>query len=297
MEECHFFIKKRVENNHMSQEVELTCPTCQIFKKINIPVAIFLQKKFGTIKIQVPPGAVCREHQFIAFVDTKGIVRGYERIDLLMSLPTEEIKESDKDKELTLKTIIRKYGLYGVFSLLHAKIFDYPAYIIKDKGSEETPIKLNEFLDKNLPEKYRAQTFKIKFLDEISYDKIRVKEKNALLIDAQQNILQTPWEEKLKFEESMLKKALVIIDDHEQLIIIQQDIANFIKEAELAINILERVKEIYKEDLIDEISSQLRMPKINKSRLNLIKDFIGQRYSEKLAKRIKNKVQEFLNLL
>jgi len=289
---------KSMEKDDMSKEVELTCPTCQTFRKIKVPAAIFSQKKFGTIKIQVPPGAVCREHQFIAFVDTKGIVRGYERIDLLMAVPTEETKEADnKDKALTLKQLIRKYGLYGVFSLLHAKIFDYPAYIIKNKESEDTPIKLNEFLDKNLPEKYRAPTFKIKFLDETSYDKIKVKEKNALLIDSQQNILQTPWEDKLKFEESMLKKALEIIDDNEQLIIIQQDIAKFIKEAELAKTILEGVKEIYKEDLIDEMATQLKMPKINKYRLNLIKDFIIQRHSDKLAKRIKNKVQEFLNLL
>ena len=290
---------KSVKKDQMTKEVELTCPTCQTFRKITVPAAIFSQKKFGTIKIQVPPKAVC-EHQFIAFVDTKGIVRGYERIDLLMSMPSEEAKEGkgpEKDKELTLKKLIRKYGLYGVFSLLHAKIFDYPAYIVKDKGSEQSSIQLNEFLDKNIPEKYRDQTFKIKFLDETSYDKIKVKEKNALLIDSQQNILQTPWEEKLKFEESMLKKALEIIDDNEQLIILQQDIAKFVKEAELAKSILERVKEIYKEDLIDEMANQLKAPKINKYRLNLIKDFISQRYSEKLTKRIKNKVQEFLNLL
>jgi len=289
---------KSVEKNQMSQEVELTCPTCQAFKKITVPAAIFSQKKFGTVKIQVPPGAVCKDHQFIAFVDTKGIVRGYERIDLLMTMPSEETKETDKDKEeITLKKLIRKYGLYGVFSLLHAKTFDYPAYIIKNKGSEETPTKLNEFLDKCLPEKFRAPTFKIKFLDETSYDKIKLKEKDALLIDSQQNILQTPWEEKLKFEESILKKALEIIDENEQLIIIQQDISKFIKEAELAKSILERVKEIYKEDLIDEMATQLKTPKVNKYRLNLIKDFISQRYSAKLAKRIKNKVQEFLNLL
>ena len=81
------FIRTNVEKDQMSQEVELTCPTCQTFRKITVPAAIFAQKKFGTIKIQVPPGAVCREHQFIAFVDTKGIVRGYERIDLLMAMP------------------------------------------------------------------------------------------------------------------------------------------------------------------------------------------------------------------
>ena len=286
----------------MPKKVELTCPACQTFKTIDIPDAIFDQKKFGTIKIQVPPGAVCPEHQFIAFVDTKGIVRGYERIDLLMGIEEEDDfeeihKEVKKEREFSIKKLIKMYGLHGVFSLIHAKLFYYPAYIIKKADDIDISNKLNAFLDDILPENFKELTIPIKFIDDMNYDKIKLKEKNALLIDSQQYILQTPWDEKLKFEESLLTKALEIIDIKEQLVMIRQDIALFMNEAEHAKSLLEDVREIYKEDLILQLSVDLKSAKINKYRLNLIKDYISQRYSKKLSQKIKNKVQEFLNLL
>ena len=62
------------------KQLSVNCPICEAGRDLNVPEAIFAQKKFGTIKIQVPPGAVCPEHQFIVFVDTKGIIRGYSKI-------------------------------------------------------------------------------------------------------------------------------------------------------------------------------------------------------------------------
>ena len=51
------------------------------------------------------------------------------------------------------------------------------------------------------------------------------------------------------------------------------------------------------DDLMERLSDDLRIPKINHYRLTLIKNFIKQRYSSKLASKIKNKVEEFLDLL
>ena len=70
------------------KEIEACCPICGLSKSLNVPEAVLSQKKFGTIKIQVPMGAVCSEHQFIVFVDQKGVIRGYEKIDIQMALPT-----------------------------------------------------------------------------------------------------------------------------------------------------------------------------------------------------------------
>ena len=93
--------------------------------------------------------------------------------------------------------------------------------------------------------------------------------KDALLMDSQQNILQTPWEEKLKLEESIIKKALDIIDDNEQFIILQQEVAKIIREATHVKDILEDIKEIYEDDLIDRMSRELMIPKINHYRLSV----------------------------
>jgi len=275
------------------KEIEVTCPTCSIVKVIKVPMRIFSQKKFGTIKIQVPQGGVCKEHQFIVFVDTKGIIRGYDQIDLLMKRVAEG---EEKTRRFSIKHFVDIYGLYGLFCLIHAKIFNYPAYIIRDKESEDFSDVINKIGDTLLPEAYQG-TSNVSFFEEIDYNKIKLNDKNAFLMDTHQHILQTPWEEKLKFEEEMIKKALDIFDEDEQVNLIQQSISKLVREAEYVKRVLENVKEIYDEDLVDRIARELMIPKPNYYRISLIKDFIKQRYSPKLAAKIKSKVEEFLNLL
>lgn len=279
------------------RKIELTCPVCQAKSTIEIPEQVFAQKQFGSIKIQVPPGAVCPEHQFIVFLDPKGLVRGYERIDILMGAP---IQTEEEGKEflgkVNLNQLIHMFGLYGVFSLMHAKFFGYESYVIKENASEEFSSRINEFLRKVTQNQYSNEKV-IHFIADTAYDRIKIDRKNSLLIDAHNNIMQTPWDEKLNFEESYVKKALEIINPEEQIILIQQDINNFIKEVNHTIRILEDVKEIYDTDLIDQLSKDLKISKISKYRINLIRNFISRNVSEKLAKKIQNKVQEFLSSL
>jgi hypothetical protein len=277
------------------KQIKVTCPICGKEKDINIPETIFSQKKFGTIKIQVPTNAVCPEHQFIVFVDTKGVIRGYEKIDLQMILPKED-SEKEKRGILTLKKLIQMYGLYGVFSLIHAKIFDYPTYILIGDPSEDRTDLMNLIGDRLLPEQYRG-VGKLNYILETDYDKIKLKDQEALVIDSHQNIMRTPWDDKLKFEEEIIKKAVEIIDEEEQQLLLQQNIAKFISEAEYTKSFLENIREIYEDDLIERISKELMVPKITHYRLMLIKNFIKQRFSDKLASKIKNKVEEFLDLL
>ncbi|MFX1408422.1 MAG: hypothetical protein ACFFBW_15835, partial [Promethearchaeota archaeon] len=273
------------------KEIEVSCPICQIVRKIKIPEAIFNQKKFGTIKVQVPKGGICKEHHFIVFLDTKGIVRGYEKIDLSMITLKEE-----ESSRLTLRNFVQMFGTYGLLSLMHAKIFNYPAYVIRDK-IEDTNIELiNKIAERLLPESYRG-TSHINLLKKTTYDEISVKEKNSLIIDSHQHILQTPWEDKLKFEEELLNKALDIFDQEEQMIIVQQNIFEFIREAEYVKNLLDNTKKIYEEELIEKISRELMIPKPSYYRISLIKDFIKQRYSPELAQKITSKVEEFLTFL
>jgi len=277
------------------KELEVSCPICGLSKILNVPEAVLSQRKFGTIKIQVPMGAVCSDHQFIVFVDQKGVIRGYEKIDIQMAIRTVET-EAEKRGLLTLRRLIQIIGFYGAFSLLHAKIFKYPSYIIIDKNFQYSVELLNSLGDQLLPENYKGNNT-IKLLEETDYSKIKLKEKNALLLDTHQHILQTPWDEKLKFEEAMVKRALEIIDEQEQFILMQQNISRFIKEVEYCKDILQNVKEIYEDDLMERLSKDLMIPKINHFRLILIKNFIKQRFDPKLASKIKNKVEEFLDLL
>jgi hypothetical protein len=279
------------------KEIEITCPICQMVKLVKIPEAVFSQKKFGSVKVQIPPGAVCNEHQFITFIDTKGIIRGYEKIDILMG-DSEETKE-DVEGKVSLRQLIEIFGLYGVFSLLHASLFRYPAYILKDDKFEDVSNQIIKLFERFRPKNYTDSSY-IKYLEETDYGKIKLKEKNALLIDSNKNmVLQTPWDHKLKFEESIIKKALEIIDNEEQIILIEQDIAHFVEEAEKAKEILENedLEVIAEKNLVKQLMTELKIPKINKYRMALIKEFISQWFSTKLTKKMKSKLQGFLNLL
>lgn len=275
--------------------LEVVCPTCGEMKNINIPEAIFSQKKFGTVKIQIPINAVCHEHQFIVFVDTKGKIRGYEKIDIHMSTISPEI-EKEVSGAVNLRNLIQIFGIYGIFSLIHAKIFNYPSYIIKNNNLELNEELLNSTGDLILPDAYRGSKT-IHLLEETDINKIKVKEKNALVMDTSQHIFQTPWPTKLKFEELIIKRALGIIDEDEQLKLLQQDISKLINEVHYTVSILDDVDAIYDDELITKISKALSIKKISSYRLNLIKEFIRQNISRKIVSKIKNRVGEFLSVI
>lgn len=275
--------------------LEITCPTCGEIKNINVPESLFAQKKFGTIKIQVPVNAVCPEHQFIVFVDTKGIVRGYEKIDIQMATISPETPAEDRGR-INLRSLIQIFGIYGIFSLIHAKIFNYPSYIIKDKTFELSEELLNTIGDMILPENLRGSKT-IYVLEELDISKIKIKDKDALVMNTQQHILQTPWDVKLKFEEGIVKRALEIIDEDEQIKLLQQDIIRLVNEANHAAFIIQEVNEIYEDDLVNQLAKGLNIKKINNYRFNLIKEFIRRNISKSLVSKIKSRVGEFLSII
>ncbi|TFF97188.1 MAG: hypothetical protein EU541_08545 [Promethearchaeota archaeon] len=282
-----------------TREVSLTCPICKKKNTIQVPEKVFEQKQFGSIKIQVPPGAVCPDHQFIVFLDPKGLVRGYERIDILMGdKSTKAIEEAEEgiERKLSINILVNKLGLYGVFSILHAKLFGYPSYIIREGVTEEFTKKINTFFNELTKNEY-SNPQDIEFLDLTDYNEVELEREDALLIDSHNNIMQTPWNEKLKLEEQFIQKALEIINPGEQKVIIQQNIKSFIKEVKHTIRILESVKQIYDKDLISQLEKDLKLSNVSSFRLNLIREFIIANISEDLGKKIKNKVKDFLGSL
>lgn len=275
--------------------LQVECPLCSKVKSINIPESIFAQKKFGIIKIQIPINAVCPEHQFIVFVDTKGNIKGYENIDIIMGKVSPEL-EREMVGRINLRNLIQLFGVYGIFSLIHAKVFNYPSFIIKDDEFEYSENLLNSLGDNILPELYKGKKT-IHIIDDPDISKIKIKDKDALIMDVSQHIYQTPWTTKLKFEEQIIERALEIIDEEEQLNLLQHDISNFVSEVHYAVSILQDVSEIYDDELIGKLSRALNIKKISNYRLTLIKDFIRRNISKKIVEKIKNRVEELLSLI
>jgi hypothetical protein len=113
---------------------------------------------------------------------------------------------------------------------VHAKIFNYPIYILKDENFEFDEETLNSVGEIILPENIRGGRT-IHLLESSDLAQMKIKDKDSLIMDTQQHIFQTPWNTKLKFEESIIKRALDIINEQEQIILLQQDIARLINES------------------------------------------------------------------
>jgi len=266
------------------KKVNATCPICKKSNSLDIPSIVFSQKKIGTIKIQIPAGVVCPDHQFIIFFDSEGNVRGYEKIDISMTMP--KLKdEKEIEERLTLKKMINIFGQYEFYSLIHAKIFNYPVFVVIGEDFKYNSELLNKIGNSILPERYRGGRT-LHLYKETDYDSIEITTKDGLLLDIKKQISQIPWEQKLKFEENIVNKALEIIDEQEQTFVFQQIVSDFCKEAECALDILEDKNNISKKELIKEISKRLFKPKINSYRFNLIIEFINQRFSPKFTEKI-----------
>jgi len=105
-------------------------------------------------------------------------------------------------------------------------------------------------------------------------------------------ILQIPWKEKLKYEENMLKKAIQIITPEDQLVIVKREISIFLRECQIACDIISDVDMIGDTELIEQLSRALKKPSMDNSRFILIMIFIRQQISPDLEAKIQTKLRK-----
>jgi hypothetical protein len=273
---------------------EVSCPKCGKGKEIGIPKSLFANKQFGTVKIKVPQGAVCEAHSFIVFITTKGKIVGYDLIDASISLeptestPTEDIKTS-------LDKLIDVFGFNCVAGFIHAKLFDYPTYIVRNEDLEVNLEDLNDLLDNSIPVKYKNDNA-IKDVEfdsyvfpnaDYFYNMVKFKQKNAFLINNRRLIIQVPWEIDNEFEKSILSSALERVNKADQLKYLAHYISQFINDVDFTTSLLENSGSINEKDLIKKLKEKLIVSTINKNRVLLIKKFLERRVSPEISSRIK----------
>ena len=274
---------------------DISCPKCGSGKEISVPDSLFLQKKFGTVKIKVPQGAVCNEHNFIVFISTKGQVIGYDIIDASVSLDQKEDMPGDLIN-LTLDEIIETFGFNCVAGFIHAKLFDYPSSIIRNEEFALDIKQLNELFDMLIPPKFQNSNA---IVDEefdsyvfpnpnYYYSTIKKEHADAYLVNNRKLVIQVPWQIQIDFEKSILSNALGKHDKNEQLKYLAQYITQFISDVEFTQNVLENVKSISEKELIKKLKEKLIVSTFNKNRILLIKEFINRRISKEVGRKIKN---------
>ncbi|MBY9018113.1 MAG: hypothetical protein KGD66_04700 [Candidatus Lokiarchaeota archaeon] len=283
----------------MTEEINIlkpACPKCGVSKRIPIPGSVFSQKSFGLIKIQVPQGAVCEDHQFIVIADNEARIIGYEAIDVSVSKEEEELlPEMESEIKFPLKYLVHKLGFNSVAGLIHAKLFKYDSFIIRSDESDISLEDLDEYFDNMIPEPYN-NSIKI---DTISYDDeifpnpgyfyslVTNQKTKAFLFNPRKHIVQMPWRTNIYYETHIVNYALERSDPKEQIKVISDSIVRFINDAEFAKTILDNVKKISEKDFMKTLDEKLALTTINKYRMTLIKEFLRRRISVDLIKKIK----------
>ena len=269
-----------------SMKIEMKCPFCKMSNYINIPESILSQKKSGSIKINIPKGAICPEHNFVAYITPEGKVVGLEKIDIEMSNKAEESSE-DLEK-ITLRTLVQDYGIDGLKNMMHAKIFGYRCYILKDYKDISASMEINEFFNNMMPETFR--NLSIDFIIKNEYERMKTKYQDSLFIDPKINNIEIPWDDKIKYEEYMVNKALDILNEGEQLVLFQHEIKKLFDEANYIVNLVEDSDSITESQIAKELSKYFLKPKIKSNYLKLLLKLVNQRHGQYIISKIKGKI-------
>ena len=277
------------------KKVNISCPKCGQSKVIGIPESIFADKKFGSIKVQVPKGAVCTEHQFVTFFSNKGNIIGYDVIDASTLTEKSEPTEAAPVTTLSLKYLIHKFGFNCVAGFLHAKIFDYPSFIIKDSAPDVDADVLNQTFDTIIPPILKNENHigHIQFDNYVFpnpfyfYTTTKSKRNNAYLINDRRLVIHMPWNTSIDFEKKILEYALEHENYEEEKKHLRHHINQFIKAVEICKIILSNSKMVKEKELVKALKEQLIVTTINKQRIMLIKEYLERRDSPELAAKIK----------
>ncbi|MFX1366130.1 MAG: hypothetical protein ACFFCE_18465 [Promethearchaeota archaeon] len=278
--------------------VKVVCPRCGVEKEISVPQSIFEEKKIGHIKIRVPKGAACKDHIFIVYLNNQGTILGYESIDLTISSLTKlELREEnyvDNGKAVSLRDFIEMIGFQCLAGLIHAKLFNYPSLIIQEKESEVNLELINHFLDDIMPEKYKDTEF-LKTIDyskdkdystEYFYVLVNNQRKPAFLINLRKHIVQKPWKTSLELEYSFINSVLYKNDKQDNLYTLEFCISKFLKDVDDIILFLKSIKRISKRNLNKKLQEIKDDSLIVKNYINFIIEFIQQRITPEIAKKI-----------
>ncbi|MHA1612589.1 MAG: hypothetical protein ACTSYU_11095 [Promethearchaeota archaeon] len=252
--------------------IRVECPTCQSSKNIAVPKYLFTNKKMGTLKVQIHTG-ICCEHGFIAFVAKNGKIRGYESIDMAINIS--KIEESAIQGKLFMRDLLKKYGDYALTSCLHSVLLNIPICFLRKKTERSKTAEISKLFNEILPEGHKSTLVQVSTIWDVDYRKAKIED--ALIISPEGLIANAPWNEiSLIYEKEILYKALEILDDSSQTLIVQQELQESFKHAQfIAELILER--EIFEEELIAQFKDQFRKT-LSESYLKLLKQMVKFRF-------------------
>jgi hypothetical protein len=263
--------------------------------KVAIPIFLLNEAQDGVLKVHVPHGACCPEHSFMAFIDKKFMVRGYQNADIEFTTKSESdleapatMKKEQGLKEFTVTEMLDTVGLDIAATMLRTILIGRPILLMDTFDLYDRVDKMVALLH-DLESEDLVITAEKVTRDELKED--RVKRANALVLaPLYKAIVKSPFATNIKtrFESDLLMETTMQEDRTSQILFLRKELLKITKIIDEFVKELKKVEKIYEEDIPAFTMSKFNY-KIDSKNIDVIKEIIEFRYDKKLAQKIINK--------
>ncbi|MEX2682725.1 MAG: hypothetical protein Q6373_014075 [Candidatus Sigynarchaeota archaeon] len=273
--------------------IKVICPTCRKEKSIEIPVFLVNESQDGVLKVQIPQGACCPEHSFMAFVDKKFVVRGYQNADIEFKVgpPREKVaadKKGEGLKDFSVPDMVNTIGPDIFAILLRAILVGIPILFLDT-------FDLYERVDKTVMLLRDMESDDLVITGEkISRDDLKdrkVRRHNALIVvPLYKAIMRSPFQEGLntRFESDLLNEATQLPDRTSQIVFLRKELVKISKIIDEFVKLLKNVEKLYEEDIPAYTRDKFNY-KLDPKNIDVIKQIIEFKFDKKLGQKIISK--------
>nr|MDO8110163.1 hypothetical protein [Candidatus Sigynarchaeota archaeon] len=272
--------------------VKVICPLCRKETKVEIPVFIVNDAQDGMVKVQIPQGACCPEHSFMAFVDKKFMVRGYQNADIEFTIGDKEKTAAQKKeeglKDFSVPDLINTIGPDICSVIMRSILVSIPILFLDTfdlyNRVDKAVILLRDMESDDLVitgEKVTREDLKDK----------KVRRNNALIVvPLYKAIMRSPFPEGLntRFETDLLREASQLPDRTSQIVFLRKELVKISKIIDEFVKILKNADKLYEEDIPVATKEKFNY-KLDAKNIDVIKQIIEFKHDKKLAQKIISK--------
>jgi hypothetical protein len=272
--------------------IKVQCPLCKKEKNIEIPVFLVNESQDGMLKVQIPQGACCTEHSFMAFVDKKFVVRGYQNADIEFKIGEREKTYKDKKeeglKDFSVADMINTIGPDIASVILRGILVGIPVLFLDTfdlyERVDKTIVLLHDMESDDLVitgEKISREDLKEK----------KVRRNNALIVvPLYKAIMRSPFSENVntRFESDLLNEATQLPDRTSQIVFLRKELVKISKIIDEFVKMLKSTDKLYEEDIPTYTRERFNY-KIDVKNIDVIKQIIEFKHDKKLSAKIISK--------
>jgi hypothetical protein len=280
-----------------SKPVKVICPTCNKETKINIPVFIVQDALEGVANIQVPVGACCPDHAFMAYVDKRFKVRGYSKVDVEFRSGGKnkpiELMEADDVTGYAFGDMIDLIGPDICATIVRAILAGVSIYLLDTFDLYNRIDKTVSLLQDTCIDELAITIEKI--TKEALDDKSRLNRNAIVCVPLYGAITRSPFRDTIntRFESNLLGETIKLPDRASQIVFLRKELVKIKTIIEDFVQILQKTDKFYEEDVSPLLKNKFNV-KFDAKNVDVIRDVIAFTHDKKMAEKIVSKYADFL---